>query len=64
MDAPSLSGHGLAVLLSTLGVFVFYIWNRFSMQSVSFGLLAVLVLLFAFFPYAKPDGTFNPQDLF
>lgn len=39
MDAPSLSAHGLAVLLITLGVFVF-------------------------FPYAKPDGAFNPQDLF
>ncbi len=56
--------HGIAVLAIMVVVFGLYIWDRFPITSISFGLLAVLVLLFSLFPYVVDDQPFDPFSFF
>ena len=67
-EASSLAAlgiHGIAVLVIMVLVFGLYIWDRYAITSVSFALLAVLVLLFSLFPYTLPSGApFDPFAFF
>ncbi|MDD5364683.1 MAG: SLC13 family permease [Gallionellaceae bacterium] len=66
-DANALTAlgfHGIAVLAVTVLVFGLYIWDRYAITSVSFALLATLVLLFSLFPYAPGGVPFDPFAFF
>jgi len=56
--------HGIAVLMITAAVFGLYVWDRYSITSVSFVLLAVLVLFFSLFPFAPEGVPFDPFSFF
>lgn len=64
LNPAGLDSHGLAVLVLMVTVFALYIWDRFSITSVSFALLAALVLLFSAFPYAPGGVSFDPFAFF
>lgn len=60
----ALGFHGIAVLVLMVTVFGLYIWDRYAITSVSFALLAALVLLFSLFPYAPGGVPFDPYAFF
>ena len=49
--------HGLAMLLFAAGVFGLFIWNRWSISTISLGMLAALLLGFTLFPLQRDGET-------
>lgn len=64
MTDPSLSTHGVLVLLGLVLVFVIFARDRIPITVTSLGIMAVLSTGFYLFPYELPDGTTLPATDF
>ena len=59
-----LTAHGLAMLLFTAGVFGLFIQNRWSISTISLGMLAVLPIGFTLFPLVVEGQAIGPERFF
>ncbi len=59
-----LTAHGLAMLLFAAGVFALFIHNRWSISTISLGVLAVLPLGFTLFPLVREGQAVDPDRFF
>ena len=59
-----LTAHGLAMLLFAAVVFGLFIYNRWTISSISLGVLAALPLGFTLFPLVRDDQAISPARFF
>ena len=59
-----LTAHGLAMLLFAAVVFALFIHNRWSISTISLGVLALLPLGFTLFPLVRDGEPLNPARFF
>ncbi len=59
-----LTAHGLAMLLFAAVVFALFIHNRWSISTISLGMLAVLPLGFTLFPLVRDGQALDPARFF